>query len=201
MQRLLLALSTLTMLAALVSGVAGSVSSEPGHAPPLAAGPPSIEITVGASPARQILLDETIAAYRSSGLELPSLEVRFFDDAADCKGHHGLFIERTDPKQVLVCSELAFVLPHEFAHAWVSVNLNDDERGRYVRFRGLLTWDDPSADWDDRGTEDAAFIIQQNLMATNPSLASTTWTERIAAYEFLTGRVSPLISDPSVSAP
>ena len=42
-------------------------------------------------------------------------------------------------------------------------------------------------------TEDAAFIVQQNLRDVAPSvLASATWVERIAAFELLTGTPSPL---------
>jgi hypothetical protein len=90
-----------------------------------------------------------------------------------------------------VCSELDFVVTHELAHAWESVTLDEDDRDRYLALRGLSTWDDHSVAWGQRGEEDAAFIVQQNLMSSSCS-SSPTWVERTEAYEALTGRPSPL---------
>lgn len=86
-----------------------------------------------------------------------------------------------------MCSELAFVLTHELAHAWEAANLTDADRTRYVDVRGLASWNDPADSWKDRGVEDAAFMIQQNLMVSTPSMASPTWIERVTADELLTG--------------
>jgi hypothetical protein len=152
---------------------------------------PSIEM-VGAGGERQARLHEALARFRDNGLELPALEVRFDDDKAACAGHEGLFEQAFTPWRVSICSDLAFVPTHELAHAWEAANLDDDDRARYVEARGLTTWDDPAASWQDRGIEDVAFIIQQNLMAGHPNIDSPTWIDRTAAYLLLTGRVSPL---------
>ena len=67
------------------------------------------------------------------------------------------------------------------------------DRARYLEARGLTNWSDRSRPWGERGTEDAAFIVQQNLRDVAPrTTVSPTWTERIAAFELLTGSVSPL---------
>ncbi len=50
-----------------------------------------------------------------------------------------------------------------------------------------------TSSWTERGVEDVAFTIQQNLMATNPPLASSTWAERVEAYAQITGQPSPLV--------
>lgn len=200
MQRLILALSVLAMIMAAFPGVArstaeGSILPASDIAPSLTVGPPSIEISVGATVARRALLDEAVAMFETNGLELPALDVQFFDDPTGCQGHPGLFFDENSPRTVLICSELPFVLPHELAHAWASLNLDDDERASYTQARGLETWDDHNAEWSDRGTEDAAFIIQQNLKHATVPPTSRTWQERMAAYELLTGMTSPLAAE------
>jgi len=148
--------------------------------------------TVGATAADESALADALARFSSNGLPLPDLDVRFFDDEADCGGHYGLFQQQFTPWRILVCSDLAFVPTHEFAHAWEAANLSDEDRDQYLEARGLGTWSDPAAPWKERGVEDAAFMIQQNLTATSAPLASPTWYERMAAYELLTGSPSPL---------
>lgn len=159
--------------------------------------PASVSLTpdvtvIGASAEQQVAVDDAVARFRSAGLELPDVEVRFLADEAECAGHLGLFQRGFTPWRVLVCSDLAFVPTHELAHAWEAANLDDDDRARYVEARGMATWDDPDADWNERGVEDAAFIVQQNLMAEHPIPDSPVWKERTAAFELLTGSSSPL---------
>jgi hypothetical protein len=120
--------------------------------------------------------------------------VRFFDDEAVCDGHHGLFQKGVAPWRVLVCSDLDVVVTHELAHAWTADNLDDDTRDRDVEARGLTAWHDQDLPWNERGVEDAAFVIQQNLMMDDVPLSSATWQGRIAAFELLTGNPSPLLT-------
>lgn len=153
--------------------------------------------TVGATAADESALADALARFRSNGLPLPDLDVRFFDDEADCGGHYGLFQQQFTPWRILVCSDLAFVPTHELAHAWEAANLSDEDRDRYLEARGLGTWSDPASPWKERGVEDAAFMIQQNLTVTSAPLASPRSRERMAAYELLTGRSSPLSHESS----
>lgn len=197
------ALATLIPLA-LASIVLAGTATEPQRgvsrdSPPEIAAPEPVAVgltpavaVVGADAEERTRLDEALARFSDNGLELPDLEVQFSSDEADCSGHLGLFKQSFTPWRLSICSGLAFVPTHELAHAWEAANLDDDARGGYVVTRGLASWDDPAVDRGDRGIEDLAFMIQQNLMATNPSLASSTWIERVDAYELVTGRPSPL---------
>jgi hypothetical protein len=96
-----------------------------------------------------------------------------------------------------VCSDLPFVLTHELAHAWAAANLTNAARARYTAARGFANWADHDAPWDERATEDAAFIVQQNLMMRSVDLESPAWIERVEAYELLTGTRSPLVASAS----
>jgi hypothetical protein len=150
-------------------------------------------VVVGADADQRLWLDEALVRFAANGLELPDLEVRFFDDDAACGGHQGLFQQSFTPWRILICSDLEFVATHELAHAWEAANVDDDFRAAYVARRGLPTWNGSGFDWNERGVEDLAFVVQQNLMATDPPLTSPTWADRVAAYELITGRPSPLV--------
>lgn len=122
------------------------------------------------------------------------MEIEFRDDPADCNGHDGLFQSRYTPWRVTVCRELPYVLTHELAHAWEAANLDDADRNRYLELRGLTTWRDHDVSRGDRGIEDAAFMLQQNLMAGRVDVESDRWIERARAFEALTGRTSPVLA-------
>lgn len=131
-------------------------------------------------------VDEAVRRFERAGLSLPDVAVEFSDDG--CLGNLGLFDRNTTPWRVHVCSDLEFVLTHELAHAWAAANLTDDDREAWVELRGLPAWNDPDLHWRERGTEDAAFVLQQVLMTERPRPMSPVWQERSAAYEQLTGR-------------
>lgn len=154
---------------------------------------PAVDV-VGASHEQIVAVDEALDRFRNAGLQLPDVEIVFHDDQAACKGHDGLFQAQHTPWRILVCSDLAFVLTHELAHAWEAATLDDVDRERYVELRRLSTWNSADADWDERGVEDAAFMIQQNLMAERVDVDSERWVVRTAAYEALTGRQSPVLA-------
>ncbi len=152
----------------------------------------TVEISlVEGGPHEQARLDEAIARFTEADLDLPALDVLFLDDASGCSGSDGLFQERFTPWRVSICSDRAFVLPHELAHAWVAANLSVSDRREYMKTRELMNWNDHGQPWSTRATEDAAFVVQQNLMV-EPGHLSKTWNERADAYELLTGRISPL---------
>ncbi len=72
-------------------------------------------------------------------------------------------------------------------------NLSNEAKADYVERWDLASWDGASDDWNDRGTEHAAFVIQQNITADSPRM-TRTWQERAEAFEMLTGVESPLSS-------
>lgn len=133
-----------------------------------------------------------IDRFHRNGLLLPDLEIRFLDDRAACRGHYGLFQPRDEMWRILICSDVDFVITHELAHAWMRSHLDGFARQRYLLARRLPTWNDPDTPWMERGIEDAAFVIQQNLMASNPPVHTERWQRHMAAYELLTGQPSPV---------
>ncbi len=146
--------------------------------------------------ALSIDVDVAVARFAEVGLELPAVTVEFHDSAAPCNGHDGL-IRFSGPAPVIsICSDRPYVLSHELAHAWVDANLTEEAKAAYVEHWGLASWDSKQDDWNDRGTEHAAFTIQQNLMAT-PHRMTSTWIERAEAFEILTGIESPLSREAS----
>lgn len=140
-------------------------------------------------------VDRALERFRAAGLRLPSVEIVFHADTGPCRGHDGLFRAGFDPWLLLVCSEAEFVLTHELAHAWEAANLDDVDRDAYLAHRGLGAWWGSDLEWEERGVEDAAFMLQQNLMMRPARPDSDRWIERSAAYEELTGLPSPVRSD------
>lgn len=130
-----------------------------------------------------------VGRYESAGLRLPDLHIEFSDDG--CYGHFGVFERSSSPWQVSVCSDLEFVLTHELGHAWVAATLDRADRDAYVEFRDLPAWSSPDLHWRERGTEDAAFVLQRVLMTEHPRHDLPAWQELSSAYEQLTGAPPP----------
>ena len=139
-------------------------------------------------------LDEALERFARAGLLLPDVEVGFSDSDEACHGHLGLFDPNSSPWRVDVCSDLEFVLTHELAHAWAKANLDEAERAAYVAHRGLPAWHGPDLHWRERGAEDAAFVMQQVLMAEHVRQDRSVWAERFDAFEQLTGRRPPVVA-------
>lgn len=187
--------SSLSIAVLVLSGVIGQ---EPAAA---LGGEPAV-IVQGASSEQRARLNDAMARFGAAELRLPDFEIVFSDDESACAGYLGGFRRVEDAPHISVCSDLEFVVLHELAHVWVDANVDEAARDRYLRWRGLDTWSDRAVPRGDRGVEDAAFVIQQNLRYVAPSvLASATWTERIAAFEFLTGTRSPLRACPASLGP
>jgi hypothetical protein len=183
----------MTRFGAVLVAVAAQLASVSAPSPVSERTDPTLTV-IAADDAERAALAEAVDRFRSNHLDLPDLEVRFSDDPARCHGHEGWFQPNVAPARVLVCGELEFVITHELAHAWVAANLDAADRDHYMAARQLTSWNDHTAPWTERGTEDAAFMIQQNLMMGSPRRWSATWLERADAYELLTGRRSPLRS-------
>lgn len=132
------------------------------------------------------------SAFDAAGLELPAVEIVFSEDERECYGHYGVFQPARDPWRISICSELPFVLVHELAHAWIKANVDEATTKAYIELRNKPTWNSPQHDWRERGVEDAAFIIQQNLMVRPRCDLTDEWERRVTAFEFLVGAPSPL---------
>ncbi len=168
---------------------ATSVTQGPVMAP--AAAPPGVEV-VSAAPEQRAATHRAVERFERAGLELPAVVVRFSAEKGDCHGHLGFFRPGVRPWTVTICSDLAFVVTHELAHAWIEAHLDEPTRSAYLELRAKDTWNGREAEWRERGVEDAAFVIQQNLMASPPSHLSAEWASRVDANELLTGHASPL---------
>lgn len=106
--------------------------------------------------------------FRASGLEPPSAAIIFTPESVRCGGSPGRF--RTSRNLVQICARddigepsLRWLLLHELAHAWEHANLNDAERDRFQRHRGVPTWGSADFPWTDRATEHAAEVITWGL--------------------------------------
>lgn len=171
--------------------VADVPSSEPTRTlPAVPKSAPSI-VVEGASADQRAHVAAAIGRFEAAGLPLPDLRIEFAADE-DCRGNLGYFDSAEAPWYIRVCSDLAFVVTHELAHAWAERALDDADRDAYVARRGLATWGGREIERAHRGVEDAAFVVQQNLMAGAVRVESDTWQDRIGAYEALTGQPSPL---------
>lgn len=153
-----------------------------------------IVVVHGASAEEAERVDVALARFRKNGLKLPDIDIVFVPDDDACNGNLGLFQALNKPWTLTVCSDFEFVVTHELAHAWVEAHLDEQAQTIYTTARGLESWNDRGSEWADKGIEDAAFIIQQNLMQTISPRMSRTWRERMTAYELLTGQGSPLLA-------
>ena len=163
---------------------------------PVTGARPSSGVTVhGASPDQEQRVAAALDSFERAGLTLPSVAITFVDDAGRCRGNDGWF-EPGPPMELTVCSDLAYVVTHELAHAWIEANLDGDEEAAYTEARGLEAWNDKGLDWHERGIEDAAFVMQQNLMITRVVACTDLWLGRAAAFELLTSATSPLELEP-----
>lgn len=146
---------------------------------------------VGATHEQAQRLDGAVAAFLDLGLRLPDLQVHFHEEVASCLGEIGLFDAGERPWTISICSDLAFVPLHELAHAWEHANIDAATRAAFMEHRGVEAWTGASIAWADRGVEQVAFIVQQNLIGKPLRHPSPEWQNRIEAFELLTGVASP----------
>jgi hypothetical protein len=167
-----------------------------GSTPPVTSTSLDPEVTVtGASADETRIVAEALERFRRESLGLPDMSISFEDSREACNGAPGIFQPGSSPAKVTVCDdarEWEFTVTHELAHVWIDHHVDAQGRQEYLRFRCLNTWNGADVSWRDRGMEDAAFVIQQVLWQTHPVPDNDDWRGLAAAYEFLTGRRSPL---------
>ncbi len=112
-------------------------------------------------------VDEVKSSFASLGLELPDLVIRFWNENEPCDGHMGIFRPRAESSSVDICSDLAFVLPHELAHAWERGALSDSDRQAYMADRGFETWQ--NVERNESAIEDVAHVTQLVVMGGGES--------------------------------
>jgi hypothetical protein len=164
-----------------------------GSRTPVAPAPPALTLR-GADAVEERTVDWAMRRFRVGGLEgLPPLEVVLHGSRTACDGYLGLFLAG----RIDLCIEgllepyaRKFAL-HEMAHAWIEANLPDEQLVRFLRIRGIATWNDQRLPWKERGAEQAAEIITWGLGEGEiaPVLPTPVDAETLASlYVLLTGR-------------
>jgi hypothetical protein len=155
---------------------------------------PTVVIRYGTESQHQ-RLELALLRFDDAGLVLPDLEVVFSSYSHECKGHYGLFDPTGQPWRISICSDLDAVYEHELAHAWAAANLTKERRNEFMDLRGYEVWSDSDVSWNKRGTEGAAFIIQQGLGGLPlPPVLSGEHLSRLAGFELLTGVPDPRLA-------
>ncbi len=115
-------------------------------------------LTVVGTDDQRALVEDAQSTFTSLGMALPDLEIRFWDNDEACDGHMGMFRPRSEGWGIDICSELAFVVPHEMGHAWERAALSDADREAYMAERGFETWQ--HAERNESAIEDVAHVLQ-----------------------------------------
>ena len=198
--------STLLTLASTISILLVAVNAQPDVGAALLPTPKEFNVREdptpalaldGGTPARYARIDLAIRRFADAGLELPPLRIVFRSSTDDCDGAHGRFNPSPEPWLITICSEeIDWVYEHELAHAWERATLTDVQRREFVAFRGLTTWSDKDHEWNGRGIEWVAVVIQQGLagLALPPTLSDEA-VSRLEGYEMLTGEIAPRLAE------
>ena len=128
---------------------------------------PVVSVT-GASATEALRVVEALERFRRASLALPDVTISFVASHDACAGYLGLF-EAGPPAEITICDDLEFIVTHELAHAWIHHHVDARVRQAYLHLRDLKTWSGADASWSERGSEDAAFVIQQVLWRTQPA--------------------------------
>lgn len=155
--------------------------------------------------------------FDAAGLVLPDVgSVTFLSKDSTCGGNLGFYGPESSSAATItlcraadqVCVDKActtwspagrYTLLHEYAHAWMVDNLDEDTQQEFLRFVGLPRWNDRDDDWADRGMERAATAIAFGLF-DQPRYAphddtTTTCEHSLESFRLLTGK-RPLTSCP-----
>ena len=155
--------------------------------------------------------------FEAADLPLPRVgSVTFLADRSRCAGRGGFYTPRDPlPGDVTLCTTAQqtcldeacatwtvpgrHMLVHEYAHAWLDQQLDDDARHEFLRLMDLAGWSDHTDDWSDRGVEHAAEAIVVGLLQEpRPGGLfdeTTSCEEYLAGFRVLTGR-EPLTQCP-----
>lgn len=145
---------------------------------------------LGADTEMAAAIRDAIARFESAGLALPELTIHVHSTSAGCRGNSGLFTATESGGRVDLCVRVQYTLLHELAHAWEHHKVDDATRQRFLTLSGLEAWNDPEADWDERGVEAAAQVIAWGLLDI-PITNAGRFEHQLDQFELLTGFGSP----------
>jgi len=182
---------TAALLATIVVGLVPTGPSSASEAP--------TQLTlINATEAQAATTAESIAQFEDASLELPPLQIEFFDTDEGCDGNSGMYFEAVAERgesvdRIMICGHQMTVMLHELAHAWSRHQLTDETRAQFTKHWGLERWRDNNDAQLDRGVERAAETIAFTLRS--PALAHTAGVLRyLCAYEVLTGTTTAVHS-------
>jgi hypothetical protein len=168
----------------------------------LGAGPPdSGTVIIDGTPSQRAIVRWALDRFASEGLLLPTLQIRFQASESGCRGGAGYYLDGVASVCGIRSNRMTRrILLHELAHGWAESNLSDDERVRFLEFRGLRSWNDDRVAWEDRGFEQAAEIMSwalcdQGTGFLRPFIPNNSVEQLTNAYELLTGRPLPALPD------
>jgi hypothetical protein len=158
-----------------------------------------------AAPVQTDLVSWAVARYEEAGLPAPTPRSVGFPPDLRCAVVAGVAIDTGTSIDLQLCVEADEIcagtgcrpsavsrstMLHELGHVWTIQNLDDEDRQRFLEFRGLTVWWDATSGRDLLGTEHAAEILSWGLMDEE------TWGTRLPdadcvvlteAFELLTG--------------
>jgi len=145
-------------------------------------------------PAQQELARGAVARFARAGLDPPTVEIHFHTDASGCGGHLGYArAGRVDVCTILVNEMARRNLLHEMGHIWIDQNVSRAERVRFLKLRGLRTWNASTADWAYRGYEQGAEIMSWALgnRILTAQIPDNDLEQLEAGFELLTAIETP----------
>jgi hypothetical protein len=157
---------------------------------------------VGGTPEQRAMAHWAVGRFVAAGLSLPPIRIQFHPDRDDCRGRTGYYLGGVADMCGMGVSYLVRrTMLHELAHGWVEANLSEAQRTRFLELRGLRTWNDQDARWEQRGFEHAAEIMGWALAdqadgTRMPALPDNSREELAGAYQLLTGFPLPQPSGP-----
>jgi hypothetical protein len=161
---------------------------------------PDEPIGAALAPAERVLVQSVIDGFTLVGLELPDVDVHFYDDKGPCDGHEGIFRGDHVTPRLHICvadrgtaaSDLwrRRTLIHEFAHAWDHANLQDKDRSGLLAMLEAERWFSNESAWADRGGERFAETIVWGLydQLRRPVKIDVSCRELNADFQHITGQ-------------
>jgi hypothetical protein len=143
----------------------------------------------GASAAQVRLVRWAIGRFEAAGLAGPPVQMQFHADLRDCDGHLGYAGRgRVDLCTTAVDDMAYHAVLHEMAHLWLDANTSQTMRDRFLRLRGLRSWNETRDPWELRGYEQAAELMAWVLgeRIITPKIPDNDPEVLADVFEFLT---------------
>lgn len=165
--------------------------------------PLGVTVPERASEVERDAVSWAVGQFQSAGLELPSVEISFSTNSADCNGEQGVYRLRSGEHSIVVCvphlDGAAFdhrrkrTLLHELAHAWDHTTLTSTDRRDLQQRFDSDDWYATDRPWKERPVEQLAETLTWGLLGqpSRPLLIDRACQRTHADFRIVTGR-SPL---------